>query len=233
MLFRSIKKAKIELFTKDKEISEFVTRAANIVKFREFYAKAQNFYTQKKLDWAIDSLAKAITYFDDAEAKELLTKWKIERLPANFVYVRGGKFMMGQGTEVFAEDYRQIPEHPVVISDFGMSIYETTNDDFAEFVNATNYKTTAENIGSAPLYNENTNEWEVKKGVNWQNPRGPGKPGIRGKGKHPVCVVSWYDAEQYCKWRSAKEGMAEGGVRLPTEAEFEYAMRGTDGRAYP
>ncbi|MBI5136351.1 MAG: SUMF1/EgtB/PvdO family nonheme iron enzyme [Nitrospirae bacterium] len=53
----------------------------------------------------------------------------------------------------------------------------------------------------------------------WQGPAPP-----QGLETHPVTHVSWHDAESYCNGR---------GGTLPTEAQWEKAARGTDGRAYP
>jgi formylglycine-generating enzyme required for sulfatase activity len=48
--------------------------------------------------------------------------------------------------------------------------------------------------------------------------------GLAGRENHPVNCVDWNQSDAYCRWR---------GASLPTEAQWEYSTRGTDGRTYP
>jgi formylglycine-generating enzyme required for sulfatase activity len=95
------------------------------------------------------------------------------------------------------------PVHEVYVDAFYIGKHEVTNAQYERFVEDTGHR--------AAQY--------------W-----PGASISEGNENHPVVNVSWYDARAYCQWLSDQTGQI---VRLPTEAEWEKAARGTDGRVYP
>jgi sulfatase modifying factor 1 len=109
----------------------------------------------------------------------------------------------------------------VDLPEFWIDKTPVTNGEFARFVQATGYKTTAEQTGIG--YACIGGIWQDTNGADWRHPSGP-KTDIQSKAEHPVVQVSWQDAAAYAKW---------AGKRLPTEQEWEKAARGTDGREYP
>jgi len=121
--------------------------------------------------------------------------------------------------------WNEKPKHWVRLSrGFEIAAYETTVDQFAEFVRQTGYVTDAEKLGAAAGFHANAEEppeWiQIDPKYTWR------QPGFSQRGDHPVVCVSWNDAQAYCRWRSERDGQR---YRLPTEAEWEYAARaGTD-----
>jgi formylglycine-generating enzyme required for sulfatase activity len=120
------------------------------------------------------------------------------------IRVPAGEFLMGSDSAI-DKDARENeqPQHRVTLADYYIGKYPITNEQYTAFVKATGHET--------PYH--------------WQEGWMP-----RGKEKHPVVHISWYDAIAFCEWLSNETGQL---FRLPTEAEWEKGARGSDGRIYP
>lgn len=125
------------------------------------------------------------------------------------VAIPAGAFVMGDGDE----------RHEVLLPEYRIGRYPVTNTEYARFVDAGGYSDascwTAEG-------------WEYvgkqrKEPRYWHDPR-------FSHPNQPVVGLSWYECVAYCRWLSAQTRCT---YRLPTEAEWEKAARGTDGATYP
>ncbi|HNM25450.1 MAG TPA: formylglycine-generating enzyme family protein, partial [Saprospiraceae bacterium] len=83
-------------------------------------------------------------------------------LPDHMVLIKGGTFMMGDAK---GEDDEK-PVHKVTVSDFYLSKYEVTVAEFKAFVDATGYKTVAEEAGMSFVWTGYN--WESKDDVDWR-----------------------------------------------------------------
>ena len=134
--------------------------------------------------------------------------------------VPGGHTLIGSEEGLTQEQ----PTFWIAIKPFRIDTHPVTVAEFRQFVAASGYRTEAERFGDAGVFNEQTRQWTLVKGANWQYPRGPDQP--KAPDNHPVTQVSWNDAQAYARW---------AGKRLPTELEWEHAARnGRNDRAiYP
>jgi len=134
-----------------------------------------------------------------------------------FVYIPKGKFFMGSPKDEKDRSDNEDRHEVEITRDYYLAKYHVTRGQFRAFVTADGYKTEAETDGKGSYgWNPDKETFEQNKDYNWKN------VGFAQTDEHPVLCVSWNDAEAFCKWLSKKTGKA---VRLPHEAEWEYACR--------
>jgi formylglycine-generating enzyme required for sulfatase activity len=120
------------------------------------------------------------------------------------VRVAAGRFQMGSDEADEFRDDDELPPHSVDVPEFYIGRYPVTNMQYLYFT-------------------RETPDYPVPD--HWEDGMFP-----RDTGDHPVTRVSWEDALAFCRWMCDK---TKKTFRLPTEAEWEKAARGIDGRLYP
>ncbi len=145
-----------------------------------------------------------------------------------WVWFEPGEFIMGSKTHGLVRNH---PEHRVRMSrGYWLGRYPLTNQEYGAFMEAGGY-------GQKEWWSEES--WKKLKEEQWEEPRYWRNRRFNGANQ-PVVGVSWHEAEAYCRWLTGQwsedrpEWATEGvEIRLPTEAEWEYAARGGTLRAYP
>jgi formylglycine-generating enzyme required for sulfatase activity len=136
-------------------------------------------------------------------ALDRLESWERQEFEPLTVHVPAGQFLMGSSDDDSDADPDEHPQRLVELPAYRIGRYPVTNAEYAAFVEAAGHKP--------------PESWE-------------GRKPPQGREDHPIVNVNWHDAVAYCQWLAESTGKH---YRLPSEAEWEKAARGTDGRIYP
>lgn len=143
------------------------------------------------------------------------------------VVIPHGRFRMGSPA---GEPHRLDEEGPVFQVEFArgfaLARSETRVGEFARFVEATGYRSLASRRGASTVYDERGGAMAEHRGVDWRRDYA----GREAKADLPVIHVAFEDAEAYAAWLSAQTGQR---YSVPSEAEFEYALRAGSDTAFP
>jgi formylglycine-generating enzyme required for sulfatase activity len=136
---------------------------------------------------------------------------------AEMIYVPGGEFLMGSTDADPKAGDDEKPQHTVYLDAFWIDRIEVTNARYVQFLNALGeHAGVCEGRDCVETQVEDEDSHILR-----QEGRYVAESGFED---HPVTEVTWYGAQAYCEW---------AGGKLPTEAEWEKAARGADGRSYP
>ena len=142
------------------------------------------------------------------------------------VVVPAGGFMMGAPPRQIPRGRNDTPYHRVTFErGFAIARAEITVGEFGRFVEATGYRTQAEVDNGSQVYDPRRNRMHRMEDANWRHDY----TGERADENLPVVHVSWHDAAAYAEWLARVTGQS---YRLPSEAEFEYALRAGTRTAY-
>jgi len=144
----------------------------------------------------------------------------------SMIVIPTGSFQMGAPDNEVGREDDETPQHEVTIGKgFALSRTSVTVGQFREFVRASGYQPDSVKLGGASVYDEGTGAMRDDSSAGWQDDYA----GRSADSRMPVVNVSWNDAKAYVDWLSQRTGKT---YRLPSEAEFEYALRGGTNSRY-
>jgi formylglycine-generating enzyme required for sulfatase activity len=143
-----------------------------------------------------------------------------DRLTPELIVISVGSFLMGSTAAEKGRSDNEGPQHRVTFSrGFAMGRHEVSVSEFREFVEQSGFRHDAQDDSFTMIYHQRSGRLTRREDVDWQM----NFEGRMAGDEDPVVHVSWHDAQAYANWLARGTGKP---YRLPSEAEFEYVLRG-------